>query len=175
MKRVMIVDDEQAVLSALNRSLRREAWSLLTFNDPIKALNYVATETVDLVISDYRMPQMDGVTFLKEVRAIQPDAFRMVLSGQADMEGVLEAINEAEIYRFITKPWSDAELRITIEQALNHRDILLENRQLADIVRKQQLQINYQATELERLEGESPGITQVNWGPDGSIILSLDD
>ena len=175
MKRVMVVDDKSSVLNALKRSLRREGWELQTFADPVVALIYANREPVDLVISDYRMPQMDGVTFLKEMRAIQPDAFRIVLSGQADMAGVLKAVNQAEIYRFITKPWDDMELRITIEQALNHRDLLLENRQLADVVRQQQRQINYQTTELERLEGDSPGITQVNWGPDGSIILSEDD
>lgn len=171
MKRIFIVDDEPGVLNALKRSLRDCAWLLRTFDDPEEALNAATGEEIDLVISDYRMPGMDGVTFLKEFKAVQPDTFRIILSGQADMDSVLKAINEAEIYRFVTKPWNDAELRVTIERALHHREMLLENRRLADLVRQQQAQLDYQKTELERLEQESPGITQVNWAPDGSIIL----
>ncbi len=175
MKRVMIVDDEQGVLNALKRSLRSEGWALMTFSSPEEALNVAASETIDLVISDYRMPQMDGVAFLKAFKAIQPDSFRIILSGQADMAAVLHAINEAEIYRFITKPWDDAELKMTIDKALNHREILLENRRLADLVRQQKVQLDYQKVELDRLETECPGITQVNWDSDGSIILSEAD
>lgn len=175
MNKVMIVDDELGVLKALKRSLRREGWVLMTYTDPEQALAVASIETIDLVISDYRMPIMNGVTFLKEFKAIQPDCFRVVLSGQADMDAVLQAINEAEIYRFVTKPWNDAELKVTIERALNHREMLLENRRLADLVRKQKVQLDYQKTELDRLEAECPGITQVNWDTDGSIILDMGD
>lgn len=171
MNRVMVVDDEKGVLNALKRSMRSRGWALTTFLEPEEALNSAATEEYDLVISDYRMPVMDGVTFLKEMKAIQPDAFRIILSGQADMGAVLLAINEAEIYRFITKPWNDDELAVTISKALEHRKMMLENRTLADLVRKQKAQIDYQVSELERLESESPGITDINWGDDGSIIL----
>ncbi len=171
MIQVMIVDDEQGVLNALKRSLRPYGWRVMTFLDPNEALNVSATETVDLVISDYRMPTMNGVEFLKEFMAIQPDSFRIILSGQADMSGVLDAINEAQIYRFITKPWSDADLAVTIEKALSHRQTLLENRRLADQVRRQEVQINHQKSELDRLEAECPGITQVDWDSDGSIVI----
>ena len=175
MNRVMIVDDEPGVLNALKRSLRREGWVLMAYDDPEEALNVAAKEVISLVISDYRMPQMDGVTFLKEFKAIQPDSFRIILSGQADLAAVLSAINEAEIYRFVTKPWNDAELKVSIETALKHRDILLENQRLANLVRKQKIQLDYQKTELDRLETECPGITQVNWDSDGCIILNDND
>ncbi|MEH6624922.1 MAG: response regulator [Motiliproteus sp.] len=175
MNRVMVVDDEKGVLNALKRSMRSRGWILSTFSEPEEALNQAATQEFDLVISDYRMPTMDGVTFLKEMKAIQPDAFRIILSGQADMESVMLAINEAEIYRFITKPWNDDELAVTISTALEHRQILIDNRRLADLVRKQRAQINYQSSELERLETESPGITDIKWGEDGSIIMYEDE
>ena len=175
MTQVIIIDDEPLILQALKRVLRRQEWQISTFEDPEEALAYAAMETIDLALSDYRMPGMDGITFLKELKAIQPDTFRIVLSGQADMEAVLLAINQAEIYRFITKPWNDAELRITLEQAIRHREMLLENRRLADLVRSQQAQIDYQTSELERLEAESPGITRINWGPDGSILIDERD
>jgi len=172
---IIILDDEEGVLKALKRSLRNYGWHLLTFTDPEAALNVAATQEIDLVISDYRMPAMDGVTFLKELMAIQPDSFRIILSGQADMDGVLAAINQAEIYRFITKPWNDSELAFTIEQALTYRRLLLENRRLADLVRKQQVQLDYQKTELDRLEIESPGITRVEFDADGAIVLDDGD
>lgn len=171
MPQIIIVDDEVGVLRALERALRRHPWQLKTFTNPEEALNFAAENEVDLAISDYRMPGMDGVTFLKELLAIQPDAFRMVLSGQADIDGVLAAINQAEIYRFITKPWNDAELIITIKQALSYRELLLENRKLADLVREQQAQLDYQRTELERLEQESPGITQIEFDEQGAIVI----
>ncbi len=175
MSRVMIVDDEQGVLNALRRSMRSHGWIMTTCTSPEEALDIVAREEVDLVISDYRMPTMDGVTFLKEVKAIRPDCFRIIMSGHADMNAVLKAINEAEIYRFVTKPWSDEELAVTIERALHHREVLNENRRLADMVRQQKIQLDYQKTELERLERESPGITRVDWAEDGSIILDDED
>lgn len=172
---ILILDDEEGVLKALSRSLRNFGWHLLTFSDPDEALNLAASQDIDLVISDYRMPKMNGVMFLKELMAIQPDSFRIILSGQADMEGVLSAINEAGIYRFITKPWNDAELAHTIQQALEYRELLLENRRLANLVREQQVQLDYQKTELARLESESPGITQVEFDADGAIVVDEND
>jgi len=172
---IIILDDEEGVLKALTRSLRSYGWCLKTFTDPQAALNAAASGDVDLVISDYRMPSMDGVSFLKELMAIQPDAFRIILSGQADMDGVLAAINEVGIYRFVTKPWNDAELALTIQQALGYRELLLDNRRLADLVRQQQVQIDYQKNELERLEKESPGITQIEFDADGAIVIDEND
>ncbi len=175
MTRIMFVDDEPNILKSLRRTLRGESWEVLTYEDPEEALNVAATQEIDLVISDFRMPIMDGVTFLKEFKAIQPDTQRMVLSGQADLQGVLQALNQAEISRFITKPWNDAELRMTIQVALRHRQVLLENRRLAELVRKQQAVLDYHQIELERLEADSPGITEVNWDSDGSIIIDEKD
>jgi response regulator RpfG family c-di-GMP phosphodiesterase len=115
---------------------------------------------------------MDGVAFLKAFREEQPHAVRLILSGYADLDAMIGAINEAQIYRFISKPWHDFELRAAVEQALAHHDLLLENQRLADEVRAQRGIISRQEMELRRLEMETPGITKVNWGPDGSVILS---
>ncbi|MDH3689303.1 MAG: response regulator, partial [Gammaproteobacteria bacterium] len=92
-----------------------------------------------------------------------------------DLEALLAAINQAEIYRFISKPWKDYELKATLSQALVHRAVLLENKRLADQVRAQQTQLVEQHKILEKLETESPGITRVRWAEDGSIILGEDD
>jgi response regulator RpfG family c-di-GMP phosphodiesterase len=129
----------------------------------------------DIIISDYRMPEMDGVAFLKAMREIQPDAVRFILSGFADLGGLIGAINEARIHRFISKPWDDYALIADIRQALEFRNLQIENQRLADQVRHQQGLISQQELELARLEAESPGITKVRRRADGGILLEEDD
>ncbi len=176
MYRLMIVDDEVHILSALKRSLKRGAdWEIEVFSSGVEALKRAQEADFDLFISDYRMPEMNGVEFLVQAKAIQPEAMRLILSGYADLDGLLGGINEAEIYRFINKPWQDHDLHSTIEQALHHRAVIIENQRLADQVRSQQKQLNEQSKILADLESESPGITHVNWAADGSIILNEDD
>ncbi|WP_424191552.1 response regulator [Ampullimonas aquatilis] len=176
MYRLLIVDDEPHILSALRRIFtRRDAlgvhYLVETFDNPEAALVRARQLPIDLVLSDYRMPEMDGVTFLQAFRKIQPDAMRLILSGYADLQAVLSALNEAEIYRFICKPWQDYELRTTIAQALSYRNLILENQQLADIIRVTRGKLSAQDAELRRLEREHPGITQVEWTEDGAVIL----
>ena len=178
MSHILIVDDEPHVLSALRRMLLNAA-ALPALPDPqltactssVKALEYVANHHVDLVISDYRMPVMDGVSFLTRVKELQPDTARIILSACADMEGIVRAINEAGIFRFVSKPWSDVELKTIVAQVLAHRELLVENRRLADEVRCQSGLISRQQLELARLESESPGITRVRWTEDGGVLL----
>lgn len=172
MTTIVVVDDEVNILKSMQRSLRGENWELLIFSDPHEALEQLQSKPVDLVISDYMMPVMDGVSFLNRVKAMQPDAMRLILSGQADLEGVLNAINRAEVYRFVTKPWDDHDLKIVIRQALEVGHLQQENKRLAQLVREQGAQIEKQLSELKRLEQMSPGITQVEWDEDGSIDLS---
>jgi response regulator RpfG family c-di-GMP phosphodiesterase len=118
---------------------------------------------------------MDGVAFLKAMREIQPDAVRFILSGFADLGGLIGAINEARIHRFISKPWDDYALIADIRQALEFRNLQIENQRLADQVRHQQGLISHQELELARLEAESPGITKVRRRADGGILLEEDD
>lgn len=184
MYRIILVDDEQNILSALRRlfvspSLQDAGspkFQVETFTSPQQALRRAGDGVVfDLVISDYRMPEMDGVAFLKAFKSIQPNAERLILSGYADLEALVGAINEAQIFRFIAKPWHDYELKSAVEQALAHRDLLRENQRLADQVRLQLGVISKQEMALRRLEEESPGITKVHWGEDGSVMLDEDE
>ena len=183
MKRLLLVDDELNVLKALKRCLmlgeiqeNASSFEVETYTDPFEALARSRDIGFDMVISDFRMPAMDGVTFLKQFRELQPDAMRIILSGQADLEGVIAAINEAGIFRFVTKPWQDFELRFVVQQALAYRELQMENTRLADLVRIQQGKLSRQEAELRRLEQESPGITQVRRTSDGYIVLDeLDD
>lgn len=134
MNRILLVDDEQNVLNALRRELQ-DKYDVETFASPQEALVRSRETEFDLVITDYLMPDMNGVQFLKQFGEIQPDAARLMLSGHADIQGLFSAINETHIYRFIAKPWEDAELKSAITQALNYRSILQENRRLAEIYR----------------------------------------
>jgi YesN/AraC family two-component response regulator len=180
MSRVLIVDDEPGILHSLRRLLRAVPCSygntvypleVEIFDSPAAALDRVAHVPFDLILTDYRMPGMDGVELLRRIRAIQPDAARLILSGYADLNVLVSAINEVEIYRFIAKPWNDYDLMAAIGQALHNRDLLLENRQLADQARVGKGLMSAEALEAKRLEALEPGITQVNWADDGSVML----
>ena len=96
---------------------------------------------------------------------------RLILSGYADLDGVLMAVNQAEIYRFICKPWQDDELRLAVHQALEHRRVLIENRHLAQLLHEQQQEIGRHKNALEQLAASHPQLANVNWAPDGSIML----
>lgn len=175
MYRIMIVDDEPYILNALLRMLGNKGdWEIETYDSPHEAFRRARVANFELFISDFRMPEMDGVDFLNQIKQIQPESMRLILSGHADMEAVLGAINEAEIYRFICKPWNDYDLVATIEQALAHRDVLVSNRRLADQVRQQQEELDNRKTALERLAERHPALVEVDWAPDGSIILDRD-
>ncbi len=179
MNRIMLVDDEDNILNALRRvlvnrnpaDLESPHYVVETFSSPRAALERAEDMAFDLVVSDYRMPEMGGVEFLKALRQIQPNAARIILSGYADLAGLVSAINEAEIFRFLSKPWHEFDLRLAISQALHYRAILQENQRLADQVRVQQGLLSKQEMALRRLAEESPGLAKVNWGPDGSVII----
>ena len=172
MTTILLVDDETNILKALKRALKRENWNIITYDNPAQALEELALTPVDLVLTDYRMPQMTGVEFLTDFKAMQPDAIRLILSGQADLQGVLDAINAAQVYRFILKPWNDEELVYTLKNALEFQRLQRENRELAETVRNQSRAIKAQISELRRLENESPGITRVKFDENGIIDLS---
>lgn len=176
--RVLLVDDEPHIISALQRLLRsglRDAkgqrYEVEGFTDASLALARAREHSFSLVISDYRMPIMSGVEFLKELRLVQPDCGRIILSGYADLNALVAAINEAEISRFIAKPWTDFDLLSTVRQVLRIRELTIENQILADQVRQQRGLLSAHEAELRRLERLEPGITHVKWGSDGSFIL----
>ena len=133
--KILLVDDEENILRALSRLLRD--YPLTTASSGEEALQLAKEAVFDLVISDYRMPGMDGVTLLTEFRRIQPDSIRMILTGNADLKSMQHAINDAEVFRFINKPWNNFEIRHAVENGLEHKRILLENQSLADQVRRQ--------------------------------------
>lgn len=149
--RIMVVDDEENILKAMKRTLRmKENWELEIYSRPIDALRRAQTSLFDAVITDLNMPEIDGIQLLQEVREIQPDAIRIVLTGMVSVDALLSAINQAGAFRFIPKPWDDDEMIESIEQGLRFRDAMVENRMLAQKLRDQERQL----AELRRSVGQ---------------------
>jgi len=109
------------------------------------------------------------------MRELQPDCARIILSGYTDLNGLIAAINEARIDRFIAKPWSDFELISSLSQILEIRALRMENEALADQVRCDRGELSPADLEMKRLELQEPGITHVHWGEDGSIVIDMDE
>jgi DNA-binding NtrC family response regulator len=130
MRKILLVDDEQNVLRALQRELK-DHYDVEAFSEPATALDHCEKTQFDLVIADYEMPGIDGIEFLKKFRQLQPDASRILLSGETDINTLIRMINETNIYRFLTKPWEKEELLSSLRQALAHRDAIMENRRQA--------------------------------------------
>lgn len=135
MQRILLLDDDQNVLNALQRQLA-DTYEVETFVSPQAALRRARETDFALVVSDYRMPEMDGISFLEKFGQMQPDAVRLILSGQADMETLFKAITVTHIYRFLPKPWNDDDLKAGIRQGLDYREAILENRRFAEAYRQ---------------------------------------
>jgi diguanylate cyclase len=114
---LLLLDDEENMLRSLVRLFRRDGYKVLTANSVREAFDLLASNAVQVIVSDQRMPDMSGTEFLAKVRDLYPDTVRMVLSGYTDLATITEAINRGAIYRFLTKPWNDDELRGHIEAA----------------------------------------------------------
>lgn len=175
MRQILLLDDEANVLSALQRTLRQsfpgEDLRIDTFTDPEQALLRCGEIEFDVIVSDYRMPGMNGVVFLKAAKGILPDAVRLALSASTEFETVMQAINQAEVFRYIAKPWQADDLKKTLEAAFARRDQIREDRRIAEELRIKRGELTPQELETKRLEEEEPGITKVKWGEDGSVQL----
>lgn len=116
--RILFVDDEENILSALKRVFLDDNYTILTASSGMEGINILEHEHIQLVISDYRMPSMNGVEFLTEVCKRWPNTVRIVLSGYADTNAVVDAINKGQIYKFIPKPWNDKKLKAAIANSI---------------------------------------------------------
>jgi DNA-binding NtrC family response regulator len=146
--RILIVDDEQSIVNAVRRELStpplgRHHYTIETFTNPLEALERAKVQAFEVVVSDYRMPEMDGLDFLKAFSALdaQMDCVPLVLSGQTEFEALIRMINETHIFRFIPKPWSSYFLKSSISQAVDFRQASIENRRLAWTLRQSSLNL----------------------------------
>lgn len=120
---ILCVDDEPNILSSLRRLFHPMRYQLLTAESGLAGLEILQNHAVDLVISDMRMPQMNGAQFLEQVRSHSPAAMRMLLTGYADVDTIVDAINRGEIHRYITKPWNDYDILLTVQHALERQQL----------------------------------------------------
>ncbi len=128
---LLLLDDEPNIIATLRRLLRREPYRILTATSASQAFELLAANEVAVIVSDQRMPEMTGVDFLRNVKALYPDTVRIVLSGYTELTSVTEAINEGAIYKFLTKPWDDEQLRDNIAEAFRRYDLVAENQRMA--------------------------------------------
>ena len=179
--RILLIDDEPHVLSALQRVLRQHPpvagrRSMVEIHtSPLKAIEAAQERIMDVVVCDYRMPELDGVETLRRLRELQPQAGRIMLSGSRDFDTVIDAINVAQVGRIVVKPWNEIELIAAIRDAVETRRLQVENAELADQLRVQRGLLSQQDAELRRIENLWPGITRVEWAADGSICISVSD
>lgn len=137
--RILLVDDEPGIVQALRRELATvgneiSGYRSEGFTEPQQALARARESSFDAVITDFRMPEMNGLEFLEALAAIQPDCISLVLSGQTDMSSLVAMVNRVHIFSFIQKPWESEVLLGTLARALEHRDALLEQRRVANVM-----------------------------------------
>ncbi|MBA4359687.1 HD domain-containing phosphohydrolase [Pseudomonas mandelii] len=118
---ILLVDDEESILNSLRRLLRGQPYEVLLATSGEQALDIMAKQPVDLVMSDARMPNMDGATLLAHIHQRHPDTLRILLTGYADLTMIVKAINDGQIDRYISKPWHDEELLLTLRQSLAYQ------------------------------------------------------
>jgi len=151
---VLCVDDEPNILSAIRRALRGTGYRVLVADGGQQALQVLSTESVHLVISDMRMPEMDGAQLLEQVRLRWPTISRILLTGHADMASTIAAINRGEIFRYITKPWNEDELLLAVRDALERQALLFEKSRLEQEVARHNDELTQLNASLEQQVAE---------------------
>lgn len=128
---MLIVDDEQANLRLLQRVFSPE-YTVITAESGAAALEVLEKQPVALIISDQRMPGMTGIEFLKRAAMISPQSVRIILTGYTDAEALVEAVNSGAVYKYVTKPWINSDLKVTVQRGLQHHETLKAQRSLQE-------------------------------------------
>nr|WP_320192178.1 response regulator [uncultured Desulfobacter sp.] len=188
---ILCVDDEQQILAALKRLLRKENFDLLTAKNGEEGLKIMASRDIHLVISDHRMPEMSGISFLSKVRETYPDTIRILLTGYTEIDSIKASINEGHVYKFLLKPWNDDDLKQEIRKALERYDLIQSNqslhlmlaaknkeleqinKDLEKIIRQRtrELELQNQALELTRVLFRGLPVAAMGVSYDQTIIL----
>ena len=122
---IVLVDDEDMVVTSIKSFLTLETdYEVAGFTTPADALEFIENNRVDVVVSDYLMPDMDGITFLARVKEVKPEATRILLTGYADKENAIKAINDVGLYQYIEKPWENEDLKIVLRNGLEKRILM---------------------------------------------------
>jgi len=146
---LLFVDDEANILSSLKRLFRPQGYKILVASSGKEGLEIMENNTVDLVISDMRMPEMDGAAFLAKVAEEWPYTVRILLTGYADIESTIAAINLGKIYKYICKPWDDNDIKLSVRHALQQRFLEQERKRLLALTTRQNIELQAFNTNLE--------------------------
>ncbi|MFZ5862106.1 MAG: response regulator [Nitrospirota bacterium] len=165
---ILVVDDEPAVRASLRRLFAREQYAVLEAGGVQEAIMSMGTAQVDLVITDYAMPDGTGLDLLLMLKQRYPHVVRMIITGKADLNAVIAAINDGHVYRFVLKPWDNEDLCLSVRLALEQAKLLSEKRELVG-------RLEDQERTLRTLAKQYPGITAVDWDADGAIVLDDPD
>jgi two-component system probable response regulator PhcQ len=165
---VLLVDDEPKILSGLRVALRKYPFDILTADSAQAALALLDEQPVDVLVSDEQMPQVSGSQLLAIVRQQHPRTVRIILTGHASLDAAVRAINEGEVYRFLTKPCNPVELAVTIQQGVQLRELAQQSSRLLSRAQQQQ-------AVLRDLESRHPGISELKVDAGGAILLEAGD
>lgn len=172
--KVLVVDDESGVLSACARALRRVDAEVLTADSPVRGLELSTTTDFAVIVSDQRMPEMSGAQFLEQVSQRSPDTVRVILTGYADVNLAMDAINRGGVYRYLTKPWNDDDLRSVVSQGLEQYSLVRENRRLQELTKQQNDELRQLNASLEqRVEERTADINRLNGELRSSLLGSI--
>lgn len=147
---ILLVDDEANILSSLKRLFHPLNYNILTAGGGVQGLEILAREPVDLVISDMRMPEMDGATFLKQVAITWPETTRILLTGYSDIDSTINAINEGHVFKYISKPWEERDLKLTIKHVFELQALEKERHRLDLLTQRQNEELNELNEGLEK-------------------------
>ena len=150
---ILFIDDEQSILDSFKRTLKKENFSLFTANNTREGFEILETYPIRVIVSDHKMPKETGLQFFTRIMPQYPDVIKIILTGEADLNLVIEAINQGCVNKFMLKPVNYMELMFAIRSALDTYELLKTNKKLVDTVRQQQGIIN-------SLEKQYPGITK---------------
>lgn len=139
---VVIVDDEEMVTTSIRSFLNLETeYDTKAFTSAKEALEYIKETPVDMVISDYLMPEMDGISFLAKVRELQPEVPRVILTGYADKENAIKAINDVGLFQYIEKPWDNDDLLIILRNGIEKKQLMSKLREKIDEINKAYIEL----------------------------------
>jgi len=134
--KIVFVDDEKGILDSITRVFRNEPYKIYTFDDPVAAIDEIHVIEPAVVVSDRMMPTMDGSEFLEKIRIRWPAIVRIMLTGHSDLDATITVINKGHIFRFINKPWSKSELKMSVKNGADHFNLAQENKQMSRVIKE---------------------------------------
>lgn len=163
--KILLVDDEKNILTSLARVFRDGEYDISTAENAEAAVDMVHGGEFDLIICDYKMPGMNGIEFFEIISGEHPEIIKILLTGSAELNMAIEAINKATLYKFILKPWDNSDLLFTVKRALEHKSLLEKNMKLMNEVKRRD-------EILIRLEKENPGILEIKRDDTGAVVIN---